>query len=162
MSTMLCGIDASTSATSISFFEDGIFKDYKLIQINKKEKPTQWDRLNPMIKNILDVLELYQPNIIYQEDSWKGKNIDTLKCLTNIIGSVRGWAIKNDCEFYTLTPAAWRSKVGIQKYEAERSDLKNAGIQFVKEKYNIDVPTDDVSDSILVGLAGLKTYGLIE
>lgn len=159
-STRLCGIDSSTSATSISLFVDGKFVDYKLIEIDKKQFPTQWDRLNPMIKEIGKSIESFQPTIIYQEDSWKGKNVDTCKCLSTILGAVRYWAITNNCEYYRLMPSQWRAKLNLQKYEAERPELKNITMEFIKDKYGIEVPTDDVSDSIAIGLAGLKFYGI--
>lgn len=155
---ILCGIDSSTSATSISCFIDGKLVDYKLIQINKKEYPTAWERLNPMLYEIIDVLNKYKPNIIYQEDSWKGRNVDTLKVLTNILGGVRMWALEHNCEYYRLMPSQWRAVLKLNEYEAQRPDLKNITYEYIKEKYNIEPETDDVSDSIAVGLAGLIFY----
>ena len=161
MDTRLCGIDSSTSNTGLSLFVNGKLVGYKLISLDKKDT-TQWDRLNPMLKQIGEVLSEWKPNIIYQEQSWKGRNIDTLKCLTNIMGGVRFWALMNNCEYYVLLPSQWRARLGLNKYEAERPELKNAAMQFVKDKYDIDVPTDDISDCICLGLAGLSFYGFDE
>lgn len=151
----LCGIDSSTSATSISLFIDGEYKEYTLIEMDKKKMPTMWQRLNPMIMEIIKVLDKYKPTIIYQEDSWKGRNIDGLKCLTNILGAVRSWAVQNNCEYETIFPSEWRAKLGLNKWLEERETLKAKAMDFIKDKYNIDVPTDDVSDSICIGMAGI-------
>lgn len=154
----LCGIDSSTTATGISLFEDGEYIEYKLITIDKKKFPTKWDRLNPMLIEISKVLNEYKPDVIYQENSYKGNNVDNLKVLTNILGGIRFWSLENNCEYFQLLPSQWRSKLGLNKYEAERPELKNITMEFVKEKYNIEVPQDDVSDCICVGLAGLDYY----
>lgn len=151
----LCGIDSSTTATSISLFIDGEYEEYSLIEMDKKKMPTMWQRLNPMISDIIEVLNKYKPDVIYQEDSWKGKNIDSLKCLTNILGAVRMWAIANNCNYYTIYPSEWRAKLNLNKWLEERESLKAKAMDYIKEKYGIEVPTDDVSDSICIGLAGM-------
>lgn len=155
----LCGIDSSTSNTSIALFENGIFKDYTLISMDKKKYPTKWDRLNPMLKEIGEVLDKYKPDIIYQEDSYKGNNIDNLKVLTNILGGVRFWALTHNAEYYKLLPSQWRKVLNLNQYEADREILKQKTIEYIRNKYKIDIPTDDVSDSIAIGAAGIIFYG---
>ena len=155
---ILCGIDSSTSNTSISLFKDGKYEDYTLISINKKQYPTKWERINPMLMEIAKVLEKYQPNVIYQEDSYKGNNIDNLKALTNILGGVRFWAITHDAEYYKLLPSQWRKVLKLNQYEADREILKQKTIEYIENTYKIDIPTDDVSDSIAIGAAGIIFY----
>lgn len=154
----LCGIDSSTSNTSIALFENGEYKDYTLISMDKKQYPTKWDRLNPMLVEISKVLEKYKPDVIYQEDSYKGNNIDNLKVLTNILGGVRFWALTHNAEYYKLLPSQWRKVLKLNEYEADRTILKQKTIEYIQGKYHIDVPTDDVSDSIAIGAAGIIFY----
>lgn len=160
MGIRLCGIDSSTSNTGLSLFVDGKLVSYKLITLDKKDT-TKWERLNPMMKEIGEILNEWKPSIIYQEQSWKGRNVDTLKCLTNIMGGVRFWSLMNGSEYYVLLPSQWRSKLDLNKYMAEREELKDNAKQYIKEKYNIEVPTDDVSDAICIGLAGNLIYGIL-
>lgn len=155
----ICGIDSSTTATSISLFVNGQFQDYSLIVGDKKKYPTKWDRIDPMLKNIGEVLDKYNPDIVYQENSYKGNNVDNLKALTNILGGVRFWCVERDKEYHQLMPAQWRAVLKLNKYEAERPELKNIAMEFVREKYGIEVPTDDVSDAICIGLCGLILKG---
>ena len=155
----LCGIDSSSTCTSISLFENGEYKSYKIAEVSKKYYPTQWDRVDQMIILICKILDQFQPDIVYQEDSWKGQNIDTLKCLTTIMGAVRHWALDHGCEYYKILPSSWRGQLGLNEYMKKRPDLKDKTIEFVKERYGINPETDDVSDSICIGLAGLKLIG---
>lgn len=154
----LCGIDSSTSATSVSLFKDGKFIDYKLIRLDKKKYPSQWERINPMMEQIWDVLNKYDPDVIYQEDTYQKQSVDTLKCLTNILGGVRMWAVANHKEYYKINAPMWRAQLKMNEFMAERPELKDKSINFIKEKFNINPETDDVADSICIGLAGLKIY----
>lgn len=156
MKTKICGIDSSTSATSISLFEGNCFIDYELILGDKKKYPNKWDRLNPMIEDIFIKLDIFKPDIVFQEDDYKGNNIDNLKALTHILGAVRGWCIVNNANYYTLMPSEWRAKLGLNKYSAERNELKQMTKDYIENRYNIVVPQDDISDSIAIALAGLK------
>lgn len=158
----LVGIDSSTTATSISLFINGKYKDYTLIKIDKNEYPTKWDRLDPMLKEIGNVLDRYKPDIIYQENSYKGNNVDNLKALTNILGGVRFWAIMNESEYYQLMPSQWRKVLSLNEYEADRKVLKQKTIEYIEKKFKIKVPQDDVSDSIAIGLAGTIYHDSIE
>ena len=154
-SEILLGIDSSTSITGISVFVDGKFKTYELV-VTSKKGTTQWERLNPMMKGVAKVLNKYRPNIVYQEQSWKGQNVDTLKCLTNIMGGVRFWCLEHDCKYEVILPSQWRAVLGLNKFKAERDELKDMAKQYIKNKYNLDVPTDDVSDCICIALAGVE------
>lgn len=155
MSVTLLGIDSSTSNTGISIFVDGKYKTYKLISFST-HGTTQWERLDPMMKGIGEVLNKYKPDIVYQEQSWKGMNVDVLKCLTNIMGGVRFWCLENNCDYHVIMPSQWRAELGLNKFKAERDELKTMAKEYIKERYKLDVPTDDVSDCICIGLAGLE------
>ena len=150
----LVGIDSSTTRTALSLFIDGEYVGYELIDCKKLGK-TQWERLPHMMLKIGEVLDKWQPDIIFQEDSWKGRNVDTLKCLTNILGGVRYWAIANGCDYRKVLPSEWRAKLKLNEYLAKRPELKDNAMRFVEDVYGIECESDDVSDCICIGLAGL-------
>ena len=52
-----------------------------------------------------------------------------------------------------IYPSSWRASLGIKNGRGiKRTTLKQADIDFVKEKYNINV-NDDEADAICIGLA---------
>jgi len=55
-----------------------------------------------------------------------------------------------------IYPSSWRATLGIKNGRGiKRATLKEADIQFVKDKYNINV-NDDEADAICIGLAQYK------
>lgn len=157
----LCGIDSSTSKTAISLFIDGKYKEYKLIDLHKIEGG--WNRVDPMILEIVKVLDKYKPDIIYQEDAYLSggkQNPETMLMLCTIMGAVRYWALIHDCNYNKFKASTWRAKLKLNDFLANRPELKKKTITFIQEKYNINPETDDVSDSICIGLAGLKMEGI--
>lgn len=153
--SVLIGLDSSTRCSGISVFVDGKLKGYELVSVDSKNT-TQWERLDPMMGGISKVLNRFKPDVVYHEESWKGRNVDTLKCLTNIMGGVRFWCLENSSKYVSIYPAEWRKVLGLNKFKAERDELKTIAKQYIKDKYKINIPTDDVSDCICIGLAALE------
>lgn len=152
---IICGIDASTKSSGMSLFNNQLV-DYALINFAKMTNTDE--RINKMMLSISKQLDVWNPDLIYIEDSFDKLNVKTLKYLSYIVGSVRLWALLHNKEFYTCMPSHWRKIVGISKDNSNRDDFKKASVELVKKYYGIDV-IDDVSDSILIGLAGLKEFG---
>ena len=154
------GIDSSTVSTAISYFVDGEYKSYTLHQPDKKLYKTKWDRLDPMIKEIYEQLDTFQPEVVFQEDAWSGKDPDTMKCLSNCLGAVRGWCLQHNVEYVKIMPSSWRAKLGLNGGKLKRDELKILTKEYVESKYNISIPIDDVSDCIAICLAGHIIKGL--
>lgn len=151
---ILCGIDSSTTYTAISYFRDGQYEKYELIDLHKEKDPEK--RSQDMILAIYEVLDRWKPDIIYQEYTWMARNPKTAITLTGIVGAVWGWALLHDCKWSTIHPSVWRANLGLNEYGKKRSDLKQSAKEFIKTKYGIDVPRDDVSDAICIGIVGIK------
>ena len=155
---ILCGIDSSTNYTALSYFKDGKFRKYELIDLHK-EKDSE-ERLKQMILAIYSVLDKWRPDIIYHEYTWVARNPKTALTLTSIIGAVQGWAISHNCEWNKISPSTWRASLGLSEYGKDRTDLKKSAKEYIKTEYGIEVPTDDVSDAICIGLAGIKIMNI--
>ena len=53
-------------------------------------------------------------------------------------------------------PSTWRATIGIKNGRGiKRESLKQADIDFVKERYNISV-NDDIADAICLGISQLE------
>lgn len=145
MSIKFCGIDASTKSTGICLLIDGKLSDYKLIDF--KSCDDREERTKLMCIAILKQLTEYNPDIVYIEDSWNAVNVDVTKLLTRIMGVTYAWCLSKNKEWHSILPSQWRKYCGFEIGKKKRQELKQMSIDYVKEKYGIDV-NDDVSDCI--------------
>ena len=143
--TRFVGIDASTKKTALALLINGKYSEHKLIDCS--EYSDTEERIREMCKEILEQLDEYKPDIIYIEDSWNAANVQTTKLLTRVMGCVFAWAIKNDAEWNCILPSRWRKLCGIEQSKKKRSELKQASIDYVYNRYGIKV-NDDVGDAI--------------
>ena len=149
----LCGIDSSTNRTAISYFEDDKLVDYKVIDMHKITDKNE--RIDNMMLAIGAHLNMWNPDFVYQEDTWTSGNPETANMLTTIIGGVRFWCLNNKCGYHKIKPSVWRSQFGLNQFKAKRQELKEKSIEYVKGQYGVEV-SDDEADAILIGLCGTK------
>lgn len=152
----VCGLDISTKKTGVSFGEDEKILSYDLI--DKSDITDVEDRINKMALALIEKLNVEKPEIVWIEDTWNARNIQTTKELTRIIGVVNGWCIMNNAEFNLIMPSRWRKLVSIEQGKKKRQELKELSIKYVKDNFNIDV-NDDVADSICILDAAFVYYG---
>lgn len=150
----LCGIDSSSRFTAISLFINGEYQSFRLIDLHKMQDSEE--RINQMILEIYTALNIYKPNVIYQEFTWVAKNPKTALLLTIIIGAVKGWAVSHECNFKEIAPSAWRKILGLNEYKDNRKELKQKAINYIEETIGLTPETDDVADAICIGFAGCK------
>lgn len=140
-----CGLDISSKKTGICKLVNGNLKDFDLLNCSDIRDSSQ--RVDEMAREIIKKLNYYSPTILVVEDTWNKNNVQTTKMLSELIGVAKGWAITNKCCWNKLLPSEWRKYCGIEQGHKKRPELKQASIDYVKEKYNIEV-NDDVADSI--------------
>lgn len=144
----VCGIDASTNKTGVSLFIDGEYSGHMLIDLHKIKDSNI--RVPKMMKEIKDVLDYYEPDIIVMEECLLKINIATVKLLSYLAGAIISWAADNQVEFRFQLPSEWRKRVEIvQGPKTPRDKLKQEAIDMVKEKFGIDV-TDDEAEAVLI------------
>ena len=145
----MCSIDSSSKKTGIAIYKNGKYKNYRLLDCsNDKSMDSRFKKMAIAILNTLDELK---PDIIYIEETVVLRNAQTQRFLTRLQGVVYAWCIQHNCEFNTIRPTVWRKYLNLQQNKnIKRDQLKQESIQYVKEKYNIDVG-DDVADAICIG-----------
>lgn len=144
----VCGIDASTNKTGISLFIDGEYSGHMLIDLHKIKDSNV--RVPKMMKEIKNVLDYYEPDIIVMEECLLKTNIATVKLLSYLAGAIISWAADNQVEFRFQLPSEWRKRVEIvQGPKTPREKLKQEAIDMVKEKFGINV-TDDEAEAVLI------------
>jgi len=154
--TKFVSCDTSTNNSALALFIDGEYQEHKLI--NKSKIKDTYERINEMVKDIFDLLNKWQPDILWIEHpQGHGSNVDMVGKLCEILGAVRAWCLIHNCEYNEISPSQWRKYAGIQQGKKKRAELKQASIDYIKDKLGID-EGDDVADSIALGYAILHYY----
>jgi len=154
--TKFVSCDTSTNNSALTLFVNGKYKKHKLI--SKSNIKDTFQRMNEMIKEIFELLNEWKPNILWIEHpQGHGSNVDMVGKLCEILGSVRTWCLIHDCEYNEISPSQWRKYAGIQQGKKKRAELKQASIDYIKDKLGID-EGDDVADSIALGYAVLHFF----
>ena len=154
----MCSIDSSSKKTGIAIYKNGKYKNYRLLDYsNDKNMESRFKKMSVGILNTLDELN---PDIIYIEETVVLRNASTQRFLTRLQGVVYAWCIKHNCEFNTIRPTSWRKLLKLpQGKNIKREQLKQEAIDYVKEKYNIEV-NDDIADAICIGDAVLNLFNI--
>lgn len=153
----MVSIDSSTRRTGISLFVDGNLNDFCLIDLSKNSDDTD-GRINLMGKEIMGHLDKWRPGAVYIEEPKGHGNVELVHKLVELLGVTRGWCILNGVYYEEVKPSVWRKYCGLEQGNKKRAELKAASVEYVKEKYNVEV-NDDVADSICIGDAMLYRYG---
>lgn len=154
--TRLISIDSSSTKTGWAIFDNGILSDYGVIDLHKESNSDT--RLENMVSSIWDLLSSNEPDIIVIEKLNVGRNLQATRLLSKIIGAVYCYSVLNkDVFYFEIQPSQWRKKLGMQASGRKREVYKKMSIDYVKEKYNIDV-SDDTSDAICAGIGYIKMF----
>lgn len=153
----MAACDTSTTRSGVAIYENGKLKSWKLFDYSKIKDLEE--RTGKMCTALLSFLGDQKPELLYIEMPRGKKNVEVVRKLTMVIGAVYGWCLLNNCYFEQIPPSSWRMYLpDFSQGGLEREDLKSEGIALVKKKYGIEVPSDDVSDAILIGEAMIWKY----
>lgn len=152
--TIMVTLDTSTTETGYAIWRNGELKRYSTIKgdmaINDITK-----RVNQMIKEILNLIEPLDPDIVIIEGLTVFNDIKTDSNLSDIIGAVRGICAYRGIFFDKLFPNEWRGLIADdnEKIPTKRTDCKPWDIEKVKTLFNIITDNDNIADAVLIGLA---------
>ena len=156
----ICALDQSTNKTGYSVFENGILADYGLLNLSN-EKDIDL-RLKLMSEKINVTIQNSQPNLVIFEDISQRNNVKTLIKLSRLQGMIMNICYEQDKDFLIYAPTTWRSIIGIpQGSRHKRDELKQMAVDFIQHTYGIKT-SDDVAESICIGLAYLKQHNYKE
>ena len=144
------GIDASSSCTGFSFFDDKKLVQYDKIKPNNKTVGFR-EKSCEVIEQLIPIVEIYKPNIIYMEDvpefarsGSRGKNIlaplITLGAVNGIFYMELQHKLGYNMEFLDLT--LWRQGLGFPVGGAKGSDResqKDRAVKFANETFGLDL-----------------------
>ena len=160
--TRLISLDTSSTKTGWSLFENGSYSKSGLINLDTKEcrkiyENNSENRVRDMCLEICNVLDVYKPHIIVVEKLNVNRNMKATRMLSKIIGVVYGWSIFHNSYYYEIQSTQWRGQLGMQSSKRIRDNYKELSIEYVKNRFGIDV-TDDESDAVCAGLGYIKMF----
>lgn len=160
--TKVLSLDTSTSCTGYAVYEDGKYARCGCID-KRKEKLTSEQRLDEMCKDILTLMDVENPDIVYWETPSIARNAVTQRLLTMVTGVVYGWCLSHNVYHEDFRPNVWRKGClkRDEKLPRTRVEAKQWSINRVKELYDADV-NDDTADAIMIAYGAFKLYAAAE
>lgn len=132
----ILALDQSTISTGFSYFNDkGEFITSGLV--TAKDMQDMYFVLQELIKK-------YKPNVIVIEDVYYCPNsAKSFHTLANLQGLIMSICYSKKIPLFIVTASDWKKSFGIKTYRTKRNEQKQQCRDIVKEKYNIDVNTDE-------------------
>lgn len=141
------GIDQA-SKLAFSVFEDGKLLTYGFGDFTKYEDATE--RINEIKLQIIELINIYEPDLIGIEDCQMQFNPQTFKFLSMLQGVLRDTFYEMGIPPYkVIPPSTWRKTCKIKG--RKRVEQKANAITFVENVFGITGSLDDIAEAICIG-----------
>lgn len=167
------GLDQSTTATGISFFNDGKLVDYVLIKpkVSKKvdsviteiepnvcyikmpeeEYGTTLCRITEISDQIERYIKSFKPDVVYFEEIFENKNPKGYRSLARLQGFICHICHVHKVRYVIVEENKWINSFGTYGSGVGRSERKADVIEKINDLYGLDIKDDNVSDAIAIG-----------
>lgn len=153
MSKILIALDESTTCTGYAVFNDSELIKHGLFALKSKDV---LERVSYIMEEIEKLIKTYKPDNMVIEDVQITMNAATAKSLLGLQFMIEVYAHRNNISCKTYRTTKWRKILGLSNSRSlDRKAKKQETINYVKDKYGIDVLKDDESDAIAIGTAYL-------
>lgn len=149
--SMLLSLDQATHNTGYAIFEDGNLLTYGVIQAEGKDCT---DRIMNTCDKVADMVLMYGIEEAVIEGIEYRNNMKTYAQLANLQGALFRVFHESRIGVDVLSPATWRSAVGIHPAK-KREVQKQAAMDLVHDMLGRAV-SDDEADAILQGVGHIK------
>lgn len=153
MSKILIALDESTTCTGYAIFDDSELIEHGVFSFKSKDV---LERVSFIMEEIEKLISKYKPNNMIIEDVQITMNAATAKSLLGLQFMIEVYAHRNNISCETYRTTKWRKILGLSNSRSlDRKAKKQETIDYVKNKYGIEVLKDDESDAIAIGTAFL-------
>lgn len=150
---ILIALDESTTCTGYAVFEDDKLIKHGIFSFKNKDV---LERVSLIMEEIEKLVNIYKPNDMIIEDVQITMNATTAKSLLGLQFMIEVYAHRNNIHCKTYRTTKWRKILGLSNSRTlDRKAKKQETINYVKEKYGINILKDDESDAIAIGTAYL-------
>ncbi len=151
----MIGLDTSSTISGYAVFDAGILVRSGII--DKNYEKDSLIRKEEMILAINRLLTKEKPDIVVIELTVVPRNANSQRILSEILGTVWGWALCNSAEYVEYRPTEWRKLVkdADETPPRDRDELKIWSLdKAISLGYKPD--DDNESDAILLGVARIN------
>ena len=153
MSKILIALDESTTCTGYAVFDDGELIEHGIFSFKSKDV---LERVSLIMEEIEELIKTYKPDNMVIEDVQITMNAATAKSLLGLQFMIEVYAHRNNISCETYRTTKWRQILGLSNSRSlDRKAKKQETIDYVKNKYGIEILKDDESDAIAIGTAYL-------
>lgn len=153
MSKILIALDESTTCTGYAVFDDSELIEHGTFSFKSKDV---LERVSLIMEEIENLIDTYKPDNMIIEDVQITMNAATAKSLLGLQFMIEVYAHRNNISCETYRTTRWRKILGLSNSRAlDRKAKKQETIDYVKDKYGIEILKDDESDAIAIGTAYL-------
>ena len=153
MSKILIALDESTTCTGYAVFDDSELIEHGTFSFKSKDV---LERVSLIMEEIENLIDTYKPDNMVIEDVQITMNAATAKSLLGLQFMIEVYAHRNNISCETYRTTRWRKILGLSNSRAlDRKAKKQETIDYVKDKYGIEILKDDESDAIAIGTAYL-------
>jgi crossover junction endodeoxyribonuclease RuvC len=136
-------VDQSTRCSGYCIIEDEEYICSGVIDMSKSELDTP-ERSFEMAKAIWKLINKYKPTYLIIEDVQNQNSTKTVIVLSRLQGMILGYAEAHGVHTHILAPTAWRRILNYsQGPKVKRAELKKQSIDYIKNKYGLDLPEDE-------------------
>lgn len=145
----LLAFDQSSKKSGWCLIENG--KYVKSGIIDKSQIADIDIRIGEMGIAICQHIKEFNPDIVVIEDVQSQGSISTVVHLARLQGFILGWCYVKHFQTETIRPSEWRKVLDFkQGAGVKRQVLKEQGMNYIKKKYNMDLP-EDQAEAVCIG-----------
>lgn len=155
----ILALDLSTHSSGWAIFEEGKLIDYGCFTSASTDLIKRIKVMTEGVKTIIDkytnITKVIAEEVRPEGTGYGVGNLKTHRALMFLQAAIAFMIHDNykDLKIEYIYPSSWRASIGIKTGRGiKRTTLKQKDIEFVKEKWNIDV-NDDEADAICIGYA---------
>ncbi len=150
---ILIALDESTTSTGYAVFKNSTLIEHGIFSSKSKDV---LERVSYIMEEIEKLIKKYKPSDMIIEDVQITMNAATAKSLLGLQFMIEIYAHRNNISCETYRTTKWRKILGLSNSKTlDRKAKKQETIDYVKNKYRIEVLKDDESDAIAIGTAYL-------
>lgn len=155
----ILAFDQSTRCSGWSYFEDNEYVASGTVDMTKSKLETD-ERSFEMAKSLWKIIKQYKPEHLIIENVQQQTSPKVLVTLARLQGMILGYAEAHKVKTHILLPSQWRAELKYtQGAKVKRAELKQQSIDYVKNKYGLQLPEDEC-EAIALNDAARKKLGL--
>lgn len=152
----IASFDQSTRCSGFAVFENGKYIESGVIDMRKSKLDTG-ERIGEMGIAICKKIKEIKPDCVIIEDVQAQSGVSTVILLSRLQGFILGWCYVHNIRTEIIKPSEWRSLLHFkQGAGVKRKELKEQGINYIKNKYGLDLSEDECESICINDAARIK------